>query len=263
MFVTIFVPISRDTFLQELFTSLEMLKCDTNHTSLLIYVDSHDKKLYEKCRVYTDNSKFGQKLCVFRKSNKKVPRYSVDVRKFRIAELKNESTEYIANCDYVFGIEDDTIVPRNALEKLLKNYQQYPNAGFISGVEMGRWGAPYVGAWKADDIYQTKCMTSLMPADGIQEVDCAGFYCYLTKYQTYMQHNYEPFMNGVLGPDTNFGIALRQQGLKNYVDWSIKCKHYNDGGQAITFDNTQPIELEYKQVEGGNRFRQNIIKQII
>lgn len=263
MFVTIFVPISRDTFLQELFTSLELLDCDNNKTSLFVYVDSHDKKLYEKCRVYTDNSKFGQKLCVFRKAKKPVPRYSVDARKFRIADIKNESTEYIANCDYIFGIEDDTIVPKNALIKLLKNYQTYPNAGFISGAEIGRWGSAYVGAWNVDDIYNPTCFTSQMPASGLQEVDCAGFYCYLTKYQTYMQHNYEPFMNGVLGPDTNFGIALRQQGLKNYVDWSIKCKHYSDKGEPITFDNTKPIELEYKQIKGGNRFRQNIIKQVI
>lgn len=263
MFVVIFIPISRDTHLKELFTSLELLKCDNNKTSLLTYVDSNEAKLYQEVREYTDDSKFGQKLCVFRKSKKKVPRYSVDVRKFRIAELKNESTEYIANCDFVFGIEDDTIVPPNALEKLLKNYLQYPNAGFISGVELGRWGAPYVGAWRADDIYNTTCLTSQMPIDGIQEVDCAGFYCYLTKYKTYMTHNYEPFMNGVLGPDTNFGITLRREGYKNYIDWSIKCTHFNDGGDPITFDNTQPIELEYKQIEGSNRFRQNILRQII
>jgi hypothetical protein len=31
------------------------------------------------------------------------------------------------------------------------DYQAHPHAGFIEGVELGRWNFPCVGAWPADD----------------------------------------------------------------------------------------------------------------
>jgi hypothetical protein len=146
---------------------------------------------------------------------------------------------------YVFGIEDDTIVPPFALKRLLRGYESKPNAGFIQGVEIGRWGVNYIGAWQVDNIYDTKKFTSLPLGDGLQEIDAGGFYCFLTKYEYYVNHDFKPYENNVLGPDIDYGIAMRQQGMRNYTDWTVKCKHYNRNGGIISFSDTNTVQIEY------------------
>jgi hypothetical protein len=43
---------------------------------------------------------------------------------------------------YVFLIEDDGVLPPDALSRLLADYKAHPYALFIEGVELGRWGSP-------------------------------------------------------------------------------------------------------------------------
>jgi hypothetical protein len=50
---------------------------------------------------------------------------------------------------------------------------------FIEGVELGRWGVPYVGAWRADDVYEPTKFESAMPQEGptagsVEEIDAGG-----------------------------------------------------------------------------------------
>lgn len=248
--VVIFIPISRDQHLDRLFVSLEALDCDTETTSLLAYVDG-DRFLYERVSALVEASKFAGRRCVKRPYEK--PTNGLHARRKRIAAIKNESKALIGDCDYVFGIEDDTIVPPHTLSKFLNDYAAYPYAGFIEGVELGRWDIPYVGAWRADDVYEPTKIESLMPhrvkgltdADGsplldIDEIDAGGFYCYLTKREHYMMHEYRPFGYNDMGPDVNFGLFLRQQGFKNYIDWSVSCEHRTRGGRGITITSTTP-----------------------
>lgn len=261
MRTVIFVSVSRPNIIKKLFTSLDLLECSKD-TSLFVYVDTTDNQFFTEVRNLTEASKFEQSLCVQRKVKTKPPRYAISQRKWRIAAIKNESTQFILGADYVFSIEDDTIVPRHALKRLLDAYKTHPYAGLIQGAEMGRWGIPYVGAWKVDDIYDTKVFTSMMPDKGVQEIDCGGFYCYLTKYDTYTNHNYEPFDKGGMGPDVEFGLYLRQQGMRNYIDWSVKCAHYIEKtNEPITFDNTQALELQYSKDHRG-RWRQHVKQEV-
>lgn len=238
--VIVFIPISRDQHLDRLFVSLEALDCDTETTSLLAYVDG-DRFLYERVSALVEASKFAGRRCVKRPYEK--PTNGLHERRRRISAIKNESKRLIGECDYVFGIEDDTIVPPHALSKLLSDYAAYPYAGFIEGVELGRWDIPYVGGWRADDAYEPARIESVMPPEnreGVEEIDAGGFYCYLTKRELYMMHEYRPFGYNDMGPDVNFGIYLRQQGFKNYIDWSVSCAHYARGGKALTLGSTNP-----------------------
>jgi len=172
-------------------------------------------------------SKFNERLCIQFKSKHKLRYYDLLGRRLRISDIHNESKQYIKDCDYIFGLEDDTIFQTNVLTKLLKDYAYYPHAGFIEGVQVARHGIPHVGAWKIDDIYYPTIVESLPPGVGIDEIDSGGFYCYLTKKENYMNHEYKPFgspMN-VLGPDVNYGLELRRLGLLNYIDWEIPTTH--------------------------------------
>lgn len=247
MKTVIFIPVSRDEHLDRLFHSLEVLECDVTQTTLLTYVDG-DAQLFVKTRNFTEMSKFAQRLCVQRPAGQPaIP--GLHDRRRRISVIKNESKALMPACDYVFGIEDDTIVPPDALQRLLDDYISYPFAGFIEGVELGRWGIPYVGAWHADDVYEPTHISSLMPTwdvhDGIgriEEIDAGGFYCYITRYEHYMAQEYAPFGDNDLGPDVNWGLNLRKDGYKNYIDWSVNCEHRLRGGTGISLGMTQPRE---------------------
>lgn len=253
--VTIFIPISRPEHLQRLFASLELLDCDPEKTNLLTYVDG-DQQLYVKVRNMTEASRFSQRLCVHRKATHDPSQFALRNRRKRISNIKNESKELIGDCEYIFGIEDDTIIPPSTLKRLLAGYALRPYAGFIEGVELGRWGLPYVGAWRTDDVYEPTKIDSLMPGEGIEEIDAGGFYCYITKRETYMEHEYAPFGNNDLGPDVNYGLWLRQQGYKNYIDWSIRCEHYQRGGASISLATTEPQQVSL--IKDGNDWQQKI-----
>lgn len=235
------MPVSRDYYLKRIFTQLEMLDCDRETTNLLTYVDG-DLELFQKTRNFTVNSKFNDRLCVYRKRG--IPNVgSIRRRRQRIADIHNEIKDIIKDCDYIFMIEDDTLFPLNALKKLEEGYSLNPYAGFISGIQIGRWGYDHIGAWQVDDIYNLKKITSIPLGEGIIEVDASGFYCCLVKKQIYMDHNFTPFED-VLGPDVDFGVENRKQGYKNYIDYSIKCKHLTKHGE-ITFEKIKVIQVEF------------------
>lgn len=242
----IFIPVSRADHLDRLFHSLEVLDGDKERTALLTYVDG-DTKLFLETRNRTELSKFAERLCVQRPGSKTPAPLGLLERRRRIAAVHNEAKELLPTCEYVMGVEDDTIVPVDALSRLLSDYAAHPYAGFIEGVELGRWGVPYVGAWRADDVYEPSRIESAMPPDGaaVEEIDAGGFYCYLTRRQQFVDHQYEPYDGSTLGPDVNYGLWLRQQGFKNYIDWSIRCRHYQRNGNVVSLATAQPRHISF------------------
>lgn len=257
--VTILLVVSRSEYLDVIFPSLELLVCDRRNTNLLVVVDG-GPELYVNVRNRVMDTKFAEKLCVQFKSDHKLRHFDIQARRLRISDIHNFAKQHIKACDYVFGVEDDTIVPATSLRKLLGDYSVYPYAGFIQGVELGRWGIPYVGAWKVDDIYEPTRITSLLPvnsparpSDQIQEVDAGGLYCFLTKRDNYVNHNFKPFDRNGLGPDVDFGVSLRQAGSLNYTDWRVKCIHKSKRGD-IKFHDTDPRVIVFTKRDG--RWRQ-------
>lgn len=255
--VTIFLPVSRQQYLHQVFSALELLECDKDKTNLLVVVDG-DAPLFVEARNFCENSKFGQRLAVQFDSKHNKRHYDILGRRMRIADIHNFAKDQIGECDYVFGVEDDTVIQPSSLKKLIRDYVEHPFAGYISGVQLGRWGIPYVGAWMVDDVYEPKRITSDVPKQGLTEVDAAGFYCYLTKRETFVGHDYKPFENNGLGPDVDFGIELRRQGLINYIDWSIQTTHLSKD-KRINLFNTEPMVIEFTKNQQG-RWRQRTIK---
>lgn len=220
--VTIVMPISRTRHLDKIFYCFEQLLCDRKNTNLLTIVDGN-LQVFEKARNLTQQSKFEGRLCVYR--NKGLPSDSnIDQRRQRIAEIHNEASDLINPCDYVLLVEDDTLFPANGLAKLIRHYMEHPHAGIISGIELGRHGWLHIGGWEVDNIYEPKTITSVERSDTLQPLDATGFYFGLTKFDNYQRHNFKPFEQS-LGPDFQYGLTLRQQGLQNYMDQTIHCTH--------------------------------------
>lgn len=239
--ISIVLPVSRDNFLNRIFMRLELLECEVKDVNLLVMVDG-DYQLFEKTRNKVVHSKFNQKLCVHRKkSNPHVG--SVKRRRQRISKIHNEIKEFLLNDEFVFLIEDDTLFKPSFLKELYKNYISYPYAGLISAVELGRWGYTMIGGWKVDNVYEPNQITSVKLNDGLKEVDATGLYCCLTKREFYVKHEFKPFEE-ILGPDVDFGIELRKQGYKNYINHDLKCKHLTKRGE-ITFRNSEVVQVKF------------------
>lgn len=237
--ITIILPVSRKNFLNRVFKSLNELECDPSKVNLLVTVDGTGD-VFEKARNLTVASKFNERLCVY---GKKAPANvsSMRRRRQRISEIHNTMKGLLRRCDYIFLTEDDTLLPPNALLKMMEGYRFFPEAGFITGVQVGRWGYTSIGVYTANDMITE--VRSELSASGLQEIDASGFYCLLTKKSHYIDHDFQPFED-ILGPDVQFGLRLAMSGYKNYVDWSVNCTHmtlkgdidvHNTAIQRITF----------------------------
>lgn len=231
MKITIVLPISRDTYFQRLFPSLEFMITPPD-TSILAIVDG-DIQLYEKARNYITSSKFAERLCIHRKSQ---PQLTITSRRKRIAEIHNEAKQYLNNAELLFLIEDDTLYHPSTLRKLFDVYKNFPHAGFVSGVQVGRWGLKYIGLWEVDNVYEPTKIFSSPLKQWVHEIDASGLYCMLTRKETYMKHTFEPYDN-ILGPDFNYGLWLRKEGYRNYAQFDVHCTHL-----------TQKEELKITQV---------------
>lgn len=253
--ITIYMPISRLEYLPSVFARLEIMHCDASRVNLLTIVDG-DNALYIEARNLTQKSKFNQRLCVQYKPDDKKNKFrhfDPATRRKRISEINNVAHDNMPKCDYVMGLEDDTLISDITLEKFISDYHFYPNAGFIEGVQLGRWGISYVGAWNVDDIYDPAKIVSQMPSKDLRQIDTGGFYCYITRYENFMSHHHKPYDVNSLGPDFYYGIELRRQGMLNYIDWNIQTTHRTNG-KDITLQNTEPERVTLlKEV---NKWRQ-------
>jgi hypothetical protein len=261
MKTVIVLPVSREQHLLRVFASLENLECDRGRTGLLVYVDG-EPELYLTVRNLVQQSKFAERLCV--QGDIPGPRreFSINTRRRRIAVIHNEIQKLIKPCEYVFLIEDDGVLPSDALSRLSADYQAHPFAGFIEGVELGRWGIPHVGAWRADDVYDMKRLESaiparpellndagraigIMPDHVVEEIDAGGLYACLTRYRHYVDHEFQPYQECAFGPDIQWGIALRQQGYKNYLDWSVPVEHCRPDGTSVHPRPESLVEMQF------------------
>ena len=249
MITTIILTVSRDDFLTDVISSLELLKCDRTRTNLLCIVDG-DARLYTKVRNLIADTKFNERLTVQYPDKKTVKKFDVIYRRRRITAIHNFAKQQVGMTDYVLLTEDDTIVPPNTLERLTDAINIHAGIAFVEGVEVGRWGTPYVGAWIFNDIYEPTSVTSLPYKDsGMENIDAGGFYCTLIQANLYKSHVFESYES--LGPDISMGLRLRQQGYQCYVDWGTPCKHLNikNGGTReviIPDSNVQPTTLQRK-----------------
>ena len=251
MTTTIILPVSRKDYLSKIFIILEMLDCDRAYTNLLVYVDG-SLELFQKVRNLVVNSKFRERLCVYRRKGVGSVS-SVLRRRQRIADIHNEIKDLIKETDFIFLIEDDTLFPSNTLKKLLSIAYMKKYFGFISGVEVGRWGLTHIGGWIVDDIYDTKQVTSIKKGTGVVEVDGAGLYCCLTTKENYMKNIFKPY-DKILGPDFDFGITLRKKGLKNYLDYSITCQHLTKK-EALTLLNSKIVQVRFEKSDDDWRMK--------
>lgn len=253
MKITAILPVSRTKYLNRVLESLEKQTYKPN--SLIVVYDGPDNKFID-VRNRIVGLEYDNVICV--SSNNRFRAHTIADRRKNIVNIHNQIREIVADCDWVFSIEDDGILPADALSKLVANINVFHHhaidVGMITGVELGRWGFPYVGAWKVDDINDPHKIVSLdnkTSSNAIEEIDGCGLYCALIRADLYKTHKF--YTNNGVGPDVNLGLYLRQQGYKNYIDWSVHVTHltHRNGGEIeiCATDDSKIISLN--RLSGG------------
>lgn len=217
--ITAILPVSRVGYLDRV---LESLKNQTSKIDRLIVVVDSDEDFTE-VRNKVIGQPYDRVLCV--RSNNTRPAFAIAERRQHIANIHNQLRDLI-DTDWVFSVEDDGVLPPDALTKLIVDANELNNVGLVTGVELGRWGVPYVGIWFVDDVHEPKKIVSAenkSPQNLIEPIDGCGLYCTLIRSKLYKEHEFGTY-NG-LGPDVNFGLYCRQRRYTNHVDWSIGVTH--------------------------------------
>jgi len=245
MQITTILPVSRIEYLDRVLDSLKNQTVKPN--SLIVVFDGSDQD-YIAVRNKIVSQPFNQVLCV--KSLNGPAVYTIPERRRHIVNIHNQARQLIGQADWVFSIEDDGILPSDALDKLCSIARS--KVGIVTGVELGRWGVPYVGAWRADDIYAPTLLTSLMSRSGegvVEEIDACGLYCALIRADIYKSYEFD-ISNG-LGPDVNLALYARQKGYYNYIHWGIPVTHLtNMGGLEIEIPATDTAAVVSLMLEG-------------
>lgn len=219
------LPVSRLEFFDRVIESL-INQTYKEKPALLVVVDGNNE-LFLTVHNKLASVPLNYVLCVKSHNYGDAPAATIPQRRARIAGVHNQMKELIdPDVDWVFSIEDDGILPPLALQTLVNDVKEQEAVGLVTGVELGRWGVPYVGAWRVDDIMNVQRLTSMESKVGkhwIEELDACGLYCSLIRADLYKQHVFTA-TNG-LGPDINMGLEFRQLGYKNYINWSIPVTH--------------------------------------
>lgn len=220
MKITAILPVSRFNYLPIVIKSLK--EQTVSPDNLIIIHEGH----ISRDALNLATASLGMPVEIV-KSRNPTKAESIPDRRRNITNIHTQFQELIGNSDFIFSIEDDGILPPYALEKLLESMTD--DVGLVTGVELGRWGVPYVGAWKVDDYTNPSRVTSCenkTNSGEIEEIDAAGLYCALIRGDLYRIHPFT-YSNG-LGPDINLGLYCRQEGFKNLIDWDIPITHLTE-----------------------------------
>jgi hypothetical protein len=135
------------------------------------------------------------------------PAIGIKARRERIARNHNILWDMVETYkpDLVWQIEGDSVLPRNALERLVGHYIADPGKVY-SGVQVGRHGLYCLGAWHLNDE-RTVLASANYQDHGLKEVNAMGMYCFLTSVDIWLSGKCE-WADEHWGPDVNYFLSI-------------------------------------------------------
>ena len=242
---SLFLPITRKWFFDTFIRSIHDIDLPKNRVEVIFYLDTNDKELEQmvllQAKIMALNGFNG--VGIFTSGKDQPGEYGQrDERRKRIIEMR-EKTKEIIKGQYIFSVEDDTIVPRYAFKKLSKIIETGSNVGFVTGAEVGRWGIECVGAYQfTEEKGKLVAFKSLMPSEGVQSIDAGGMYCYIARTDLYKKIKFRN--ESELGPDMLFVLDIKKT-HNAFIDWSVKCEHHTKG-RVYTLDDALELQGEFK-----------------
>lgn len=168
------------------------------------------------------------------KLNKESPRfefYQKTCGRMHVHVARDEmaKTALVANCDYLFMVDDDMIAPDDLFEKLwasqkdiiapLAFTRNYPHKPVLYNC---------ISGW--DNVTQREHFTNYAvmnyPKDRLVECDAVGFGAVLIKVDCFRKMPMPWFMNpNKTGEDINFCYEAKKYGFRTWMDTRVKLGH--------------------------------------
>lgn len=233
MLITTVVTISRANRISHVVSELSKAIREGFEHHLMIIIDNKTISAFELNKRIA-SSEFAQyitKLKVLNTGKRPPSNLDVPTRRNRIAACHKEARRCISQEGLVFGFEDDTILPEDVISLIYHSYLQAESIsdraiGFIEGVQVARWGVPYIGAWKREDDHSFVSLLQKSEFEVLEQITGGGLYCFLTPADLYCSASFsweEP-----VGPDVWYGVECISKGYTNYIDWNLPCGHYSN-----------------------------------
>lgn len=243
--ITIFCPFTRRWAVEQWIENLRNVEYDPALAHLAFIVDTDEPFIATHLKRFNESKP--HRSFQIRMNDRHFPNeVRLSVRRIRIAEVKNQSKAMVANtdCEFVIGLEDDTVFNRlPSFERLLQPMIDNPKIGYVTGVQIGRWGIRMVGAWNIDDPWNPRRASTILPPQngkgGYEAISAGGWYGYATSKKLYLDHEYHSASTQPWGPDINYGLWLQQQGYECLIDWNTPFGH-NDYNK-IAYPETYPL----------------------
>lgn len=236
--IIVFCPFTRIEMVNRWFANLRSTDLVPANTNLALTVDvggEEGQKIYARIMSNLNEMPAFGRFIITRNDDHEVPLASIPLRRKRIAEVHEQAKAAIANLDgeFVLGLEDDTVFEGLSVERLWTK-ARLDGVGFVTAYEAGRWHNKIIGVWNFDDVHTPRQCWTLLPDKGFEEIDAAGWYCYLTRKDYFLEAPYSTELWQPWGPDVNYGLWLRKElGLKNYVDWTQPTGHEDQGAVIL------------------------------
>lgn len=236
--LTIFCAFTRRWAVDEWLANLANVEHDPANTNLCFIIDLEEHYIANALKKFAESRGY-RSFHVKMNTGWRPNELKLSIRRSRIAEVKNQSKDLISLSDgeIIICFEDDTMFDRlSSFEPLVNPLLEDPRVGFVEGVQMGRWGANMIGAWRFDDIKTPTQVRTCLPSVGYEAIDGGGWYGYATTRDLYLQCEYYTSSAQPWGPDVNFGLWLRGQGYKCLVNWDLIFGHKDFNNTAYPDD---------------------------
>lgn len=265
--ITLIITFSREIFVTPFFEAFGKMNLPMDSIHVLIYDNTQDPILkdslievaktlvpkFKSVRLYKSNLKgrgsiTGSGNEIFDES-----------KLFNIWSMWNEIYDFV-DTKYFFQLEDDTIAPPNAFEKLFDTLMSDENVAMVTGIETGRTSYPWVPVRLG--VHNIKVCESCgiknfkicerrsfdPETKGIQSIDACGVYCFVARTELYKLgfKGYDPKVLKVpfFAMDNALTWNIKNQGYKVLADFDVWCRHLQaSSARIISFGKEQALEM--------------------
>jgi hypothetical protein len=178
---------------------------------------------------------------------------------FRNSKLQNiwlmwNSMKRMVKTETMFVLEDDTICPPNAFNRLMGLLRRDSRVGFVTAIETGRFSTPWTPVRLGVHHVKMRGLKvlerrSLNPhTKGVVPIDAAGVYCFAARTKCYLSgfEGYDPASLKVpfFALDNVLTWNMKQHGWRLYADFSLWCMHLEaTAARIIAFGKDQAVEM--------------------
>lgn len=255
--VTMVSLVARKNVINEYFDGIEKLKMPREKMHYLVFCDTNDEELVDIVKERTKGYKFlSTRIYVSGEQSLGMSDVS-PAREERITRnlrtILNDVNRWNNKSEFIFMVEDDTIAPPNAFQKLYKRIKENKNLAYITGVETSRGYDMHAGvATMTEENGEIKNrINPPYKKSGIGKINAGGWYCWMGRPRMAIEMPFRHLIgNGrYIGPDYMMVYDLAKKGYDTEVDWSVGCLHYDPHGKRwIRPDEARGWEYEYVKV---------------